>query len=253
MDTQGIYTLLLGVSRIPRHPSFSLSADFSLVTMAGYKRRMSTAPPTKRSFKRQRTAPKARARGTLIRVEKKFFDASDSISVPSAGDVKASLCLVTQGTGDTNRIGRKIFPTAVGIKGRLSYTPATTGIASDFVRIIVFADKQCNGATATVTDLLQSANYNSYRNLDNLERFDFLHDHVYSLQITAGTPTATSSVVHTPLNLYLDLASKNYQINYDASAGAITDLTSLNIGVMAIGLIDGTSTLDYISRLRFTD
>ena len=180
--------------------------------------------------------------------ESKFYDSSDNTAVPQAGDIGPSLCLVTQGTGDSERLGRKIFPQSIGLKGSLTFAPAAGTVYGDNVRVILYIDHQSNGALPAVTDILQAANYNQWRNLDNSARFTILHDKVYNVFARVG---ATNTWVY-PFNVWKRLP-KGMVINFDASAGAVTDLTSANIGVLSIAQQAGLTTLDYVSRLRYTD
>ena len=203
------------------------------------------------AYKVIKKKPTASVVGRHVRpIESKFFDSSDNVAVPAAGDVNASLCLISQGAGDSQRLGRKIFPTSVGLKGSLTFTSPSGTNLTDLVRVVVFIDKQANGATATVAQLLQGANYNNWRNLDNTDRFMFLYDKVHTLGLTASG--SASTVVRKKFNVWLQLPS-DLEIQYSSTTGALTELTSANIGVMSISLLDGDTTLDYISRLRYTD
>ena len=179
--------------------------------------------------------------------EKKFFDSTDLVTnVPTAGDVNASLCLVTQGTDDNDRIGRKIYAKAIGIRGTVNLDSSVNTLATN-VRIIVFVDKQANGATAAVTDILASAAWNAYQNLDNVKRFSFLLDRVVTLNPMFSSTLAGSQRCF--INWYKNI---NMEILYKANAGTVADLSSANIGVLSIS-DNANCDLDYISRLRFTD
>ena len=75
------------------------------------------------------------------------------------------------------------------MKGRHQIASTNSSAASNLVRIIVYLDRQCNGAAAGVTDLLESASYLSFRNLANQSRFKFLYDKTIPINVVASTIT----------------------------------------------------------------
>ncbi len=99
---------------------------------------------------------------------------------------------------------------------------------------MLYWDKQCNGAAASVTDILESNNYNSFRNLANNKRFKILYSKIY-----AWNATCIAASVATPDNA-ARMVIKDYQVNiakkvfipveYDSTTGTITEIKSNNIG-----------------------
>lgn len=209
-----------------------------------------------RSFSRARVDKKPRRTTTVPvpKYESKFFDTTDSITVPVAGDVNASLCLVQAGTGDSNRVGRKITATKLNIRGKLEMGNQTdSNSACAAVRVIIFIDKQCNGAAAGAGDILASTDWRSYRNLDNATRFQVLKDVLFDINSHGSNfDGAAVDTLCWEQSFSWSIPLKNLPIYYDASTGAVTDLTSNNIGVLAIASRANTG-LDYIARLRFAD
>ena len=49
------------------------------------------------------------------------------------------------------------------------------------MRVMLYHDKQANGATAAVLDILESADYQSFNNLVNSGRFRILMDRTYAM------------------------------------------------------------------------
>ncbi len=187
-------------------------------------------------------------------LELKFHDVdlNDTV-VATGGTITDSINKIGQGTTEVQRIGRKC--TIRSINWRFVVTmPATTsaGGSLDSIRVIMYLDKQCNGATAAVTDILESANFQSFNNLANKSRFRTLMDRQYDLLPAAGGGDGTTEDY--PGTVVNDTLFKrvNIPIEFDSTAGAITEIRSNNIGVLLIsrGAVGGfTSKI----RLRFSD
>ncbi len=124
----------------------------------------------------------------------------------------------------------------------------------DIVRVIVYLDKQCNGAAATVLGILETADFQSFNNLANKGRFRILHDNNVDLNYAAmggnGTTHDTLGVNHS----YQWYKSVNIPIEFDNSAddGTLATIRTNNIGVMLVG-VNGTAGFGSKMRLRFTD
>lgn len=178
--------------------------------------------------------------------EKKWYDSLNSGLSPVVAGAFAISSAVTidDGTEDFERVGAKINITAVQYHLEASLDAAETG--SNLLRVILFCDKQSNGAAPTVTNILQNADFLSFRNLDNLQRFDILDDTILELNASAGVSgTLIGDSVYKGIYKKVD-----YVASY-ASAAATTPLTN-NIGVLVLGKnTNGTYSLR--TRVRFTD
>lgn len=193
----------------------------------------------------------AYARSVPGAVEKKYFDSNIANSGDlSAGVVFNSCCLVPQGTTDVTRVGNKIMIKNINLKGTLTLDDQGTGsIPNGIIRIIVFIDKQANGATAAVTDILKTATFASFRNMDQVDRFTILKDKVYTIRCQS------SNALHTGASaIYFAMSKKcNIPIHYSSTTGAITEIKSNNVGLLYIA--DGTqvNVASGASRVKFTD
>jgi len=186
----------------------------------------------------------------------KFLDTSRDVGVVGvAGTVSASINLIVQGATDTTRVGRKVTIRSVSFRGDIklpsSLARATT---SDIVRIILFVDKQCNGANAAVLDILETAAWNSYRNLANTSRFIIFMDRFFDVKSPAGS--GDSDLTETSFSEDIEFYKFHFKcaipLEFDAAAGAITDLTSNNFAFLDISK-SGLAGIDRSVRLRFTD
>ncbi len=204
---------------------------------------------------RQRTGAMA-ARVLLASGELKFLDtAVDETTVPTGGTIETSgtVNVIAQAVGDSGRVGRKVVVRSIGWRYNLLLDGTTVVSAmQDTVRLILYQDKQCNKATAAVTDILASANYQSFNNLNNKGRFLVLHDNVLTVNASAafGNGTTNSSASASANGSFFKKV--NIPIEFSGANGTIGEITSNNLAVLAISQT-GNADLDSIVRLRFTD
>ncbi len=189
--------------------------------------------------------------------ELKFHDVDlDDAVVASGGTVVASINLIAQGVTESTRVGRKCTIKSINWKYRFTLgeqdavaTPAT----ADTLRIIMFIDKQANGATAAVTDLLESADVHSFRNLANSGRFVFLLDKV--IPLNWRTLASDNAAVVSSAGVFYEQSfykKCNLPVEFSATTGAITEIRSNNIGVLLLSF-GGTPGFVSKIRLRFSD
>ncbi len=188
-------------------------------------------------------------------MELKFHDVDlDDASVAGGGTVTDSINKIAQGTTEITRLGRKC--TVKNIAWRWELTLAeqdavATPETGDTVRLIMYIDRQCNGATAAVTDILESADHLAYNNLVNKGRFKTLYDKTININfLTMASDGAGLVSQGSVTRVGAFYKSCNLPIEFDSTAGAITEIRSNNIGVLAIsraGLVAMTSKI----RLRF--
>lgn len=196
--------------------------------------------------------------------ELKFHDIDVDDPVVAAGaniflnsNTEASLVRIAQSTTESTRIGRKCTIRMINWRFQLSL-PALDGVTTapngDTIRVILYLDKQCNGAAAVNTDILEDADFQSFNNLANKSRFRTLMDRTYSLTYESGGGNGTTQdwaqvVIQDTL-----FKKVNIPIEYDNSAttGALATIKSNNIGVL---FLSNTGTGGFVSkmRLRFAD
>lgn len=194
------------------------------------------------------------ARGTGT--ELKFLDTkrNTGAAIPTAGQIDtASLNVIAQGAGESERVGRKCTLKQINIRGVASLASVTNYNATvDRLRFIVYWDKQTNGATAAVTDILETAEIQSFNNLANKNRFRILCDKTMVVGTTGGAASTGAYVfaeAKTPFQFYKKL---NIPLEFDGATGALTEQRSNNIGVLAIS-DDGNTLLEYNVRVRYAD
>ncbi len=192
--------------------------------------------------------------------ELKFHDVDvDDATVAIGGTIQntGSINLIPQGITEKTRVGRKCNIRSIGWRYQLELTEQIDGATPpqcDVVRVILYLDKQANGATATVSGILESDDYQSFNNLANSQRFRILLDKTHSLSrrtLSATQNADTFDSAQVFFN-YQYFKKCNIPLEFDSTAGAITEIRSNNLGVLLVGL-NGVAAFVSKFRLRFSD
>jgi len=166
---------------------------------------------------------------------------------------------IEQGTGESQRIGRKITISSIHIRGKITLPSSDSPSSCDSrYRIMVVQDKQNNGAGTLLTGaggVLQNGQIESFRDLENVNRFRILYDKTRAINATMGygifvsnpNPvlsnwTSGQRQVNVNINVRLNLP-----IEYSSPTGSVTEIRSNNICVFLIG---DTSGLSFRGQLR---
>ena len=187
--------------------------------------------------------------------ELRFLDTNATeADVTTAGVIaEDSLCHVAAGTGESDRIGRKITIKSVHVKGLAHLDSSTLLNDMDcWLRVIVYQDKHANGATAGVTDILEGANILAYRNLVNSERFNVLKDLMVNINTTAvsGDGTTHASVER---EAFFQIHKKvNIPVQFSSTTGAISEIQNNNVGLLFI-VSNANVDVTYRCRVRFRE
>ncbi len=187
--------------------------------------------------------------------EMKFHDlAVDDTAIATGGTIASlSLNLIAQGTTESERIGRKCTIRSVNIRFEVRLPTQTAGAsASDVARIIVYQDKQANGATAAVLDILKTADYQSFNQLSNKSRFRTLMDRTYDVNSLAGGGDGTTEDYGQTIISDTLFKKVNIPIEFNGATGAITEVKSNNIGILTISRTGNAAFASNV-RLRFSD
>ncbi len=189
--------------------------------------------------------------------ELKFHDLTiDDAVVSGAGTIGASFNLIAQGVTESERIGRKCTLKSIWWKysiGLPEQDAVATPVLGDCVRQIVFLDKQANGAAAVVTDVLETAAFNSFRNLANQDRFTILQDKNHDIQYAGLASDGAGVVSQAGVTQNYQWHKKcNVPIEFSSTTGALSEVRSNNIGSIHISRNGVASFLSEI-RVRFSD
>ncbi len=227
-----------------------MSRSFGVRRTIGKKR--------KQAFRSARRAPLV-LRRRLGAGELKFHDLDiDDAVVAVNGTIAEDSCLtIPEGNGESDRLGRKITVKRVEWRYTLFLPNLTGNLASlpDTVRVILYLDKQTNGLAATAAVILQTDDYQSFRNMANSGRFRILCDKTHTVKAAAsGAGDGTTNDFSATLQNYFFSINVNIPIEYDSSSnlGVLTSMRSNNIGVLLEGR-DGKALFESKMRIRYTD
>lgn len=188
-----------------------------------------------------------------IRKEKelKSQDTALSFTIDATGEVPATgqLCLVPAGDTQQTRGGGKITVKSVQIRSSIGAVFGAAATASTTAHIYVVQDTMPNKAAASVSDVFTGTSLSSaLRNVTTLNRFKILRHWWHTFTPQAGQNGAYNNDQY-HLEMYLKC---NIPLEFDSTAGAVTELTRNNIFLIA-GTDTATDDLITVSgRARIT-
>ncbi len=189
--------------------------------------------------------------------ELKFFDVDlDDAVIAGGGTVTDSINKIAQGVTESQRVGRKCTIKSIWWRYRITL-PEQDAVADpapgDNIRVILYMDKQCNGATAAVTDLLEGTDFNDFRNLANQNRFVFVMDTIHEINYAGMASDGAGLVSQGGKTVaYIKYKKCNTPIEFSSTTGAIGEIRSNNFGVLLISS-GGTAGFASKIRVRFSD
>jgi len=194
-------------------------------------------------------------------VEKKFLDTLQSaVAITNSWQVSNSQNLIVQDTTQSGRIGRKVVIKNIHCQGQVVLSPDDdiTTPSNQKVRVMLMLDTQCNGANPTasgISGVMLDTDVNSFHSLANKDRFKTLYECEEVLVAQAGAGTGVAGVNDFGGDIKkLEFHKKvNIPIEFDAAAGAITEIRSNNLFWIFCGAATGVSTFTVRTRIRFTD
>lgn len=148
--------------------------------------------------------------------------------------------------------------TIVSLHIRFTYFINPTAVpagTSDVYRVIVYLDRQCNGAAATAAQILEggagAVDIQSFNNLENSARFRTLKDKLLTISPTANVDGGGSSA--NKVSMYSLNMRCNYPVEFSGATGNIAEIRSNNIGVLILshGAV-ATGNIGYRARIRYT-
>lgn len=221
-----------------------------------YKRVAKGKPTSKgRKQRRQMSRMSSKLNKALAPVELKFFDTAVSFLLDTVLEVPASgqWALIPQGDTQSTRDGRLARIKHIHFRGLVFGPSAQNSLSGTSFFIWVVLDRQANGAAAAATDVMTStAPVSCLRNLNNAKRFKILHKEVVS-PAKSGLADDATSTLSWPIefNIPCDIL-----MDWNSTTGAITEITSNNIFILAgaasaSGAADDLFSVVGNARLRF--
>ncbi len=185
--------------------------------------------------------------------ELKFHDLDfNATPILATGVIKDTVIEIPQNTTEKGRLGRKVVLRSVGWRFEIKLPVASeslTPVDGDVVRIMMLHDKQANGATATVTDVLETADFQSFNNLAHSHRFITLMDKSYAISYMTGGSESAGTFSSNEVIIQDTMFKKiNLPIEYNATLGAMTEIRSNNVFLL---LISRDGRAEFSSKIRF--
>lgn len=183
--------------------------------------------------------------------ELKFFDTALGFTFDTTGEVPASgqLALIPQGDTESTRDGRLAYIKSIQMRGTLTFAPAAAATAATVCYLYLILDTQANGAAAAITDVFTTNGMgDNFLNLNNSSRFRIIKRWIFEFNPPAGATTAYNNTI----KAFEYYKRCNIKIDWNSTAGAITEIRSNNLFLMA-GAVgsDDTVTMAGNCRLRF--
>lgn len=207
-------------------------------------------------LKRQRTAPRYRGlvptyRGftprAFSRGEWKYLDTAIALNM----NTTAAQLLVNglaPGSGASERIGQKVMVRSIQLR-LVQYVTAGTG-ADQFHRVLLFVDRQANGAAPTLGSQLSANSVLGMRSLVNRKRFKILWDKSCHMNATAEPGSMLFRKAYIKFRRPL-------VVEFNAGvAGTIADIVSNSLYFYVVGSLAAGPTaggIEGVARIRYTD
>lgn len=188
--------------------------------------------------------------------ELKFFDAAiDDAVIAPGGTINNTIDLIPQEVTESQRIGRKCTLKSIEMRYRINLPEvdaAATPSEGDVGRLIVYQDKQTNGAGAAVADLMAQVTVNGFFNLVNKGRFKILIDRTHKLNYAGLASDGAAVVSQANVEEFHKWTKRvNIPLEFDSTTGAITEMRSNHIGFLVIGT-NTVMGLNSQFRVRFS-
>lgn len=183
------------------------------------------------------------------------------------------LNLVQQGAGSWNRVGRKIYPKSLRVKGVVTFTNtptfATGNQNGNWIRMVVVHDQQPSSGSIPTFDTIfgitaqdgaeSCPDITCPPRYDNMDRFRVVKDCTFrqpdASVVSFGS--APSNVFITPVDEYLEVSNLPETVFSGQSAPmTIADISTGAIYVYfraGVNAASTTTSFDGIARLRYTD
>lgn len=197
--------------------------------------------------------------------ELKYYDRAEAFiattTLTKATTTTFSMNTIPQGASPSERISNRVRIKSVQCKGYFLVigADAAAGNHDEFdnlARFMIVIDHQCNGAVAPTAEiLLAPTSINSFRDLDNTDRFTVLFDHrvaVHPQTHFEGTDGITTGL-DTKYEFSFYKKGLDMVCQYDATSEAIT--SQVNNSIDAYMMIEDTLcavTVFFNTRVRYT-
>lgn len=177
---------------------------------------------------------------SLINTEPKFIDSTFTTAVLGTTVLYSRLTAIAGGTTDSQRIGNKVLLKDVFIRYTIVMNAAAT---STIYRVLLFVDKETDGASPTSPQPLQTATTESPLSMDFSKRFVMIRDQYIPLSINGSRQVGKK--------IYGIL---NFHCEFDGTGTGIADAKENQIWLAFLSS-DNTnqSTVSAYARVKYYD
>ncbi len=185
-------------------------------------RKRKSVPKSKMSLARRANFKASKALRLLTGEKSVVFRESAGITITQAG-ISFSSNEMQQGDGSGTREGDQITLLSTNFRGVFTHN---AGATSQQVRMMIVLDRQADGATFALGELLSftvaTQNAVASRNPQGYSRFSVLYDTMFNLDLYHGV-----KIIHKHIQF-----NHGLKIKYNGNVGDVTDLVSNNVMVV---------------------
>ncbi len=170
--------------------------------------------------------------------------------------INGNLSALTQGTAPTERIGRKWTLKIIHFKWFVDFIQVTnfTAQSAETLRIVLYIDKQCNGAVADAGQMWSSDDVFTWRQLENTGRFRILFDKIITMHCPSAGGASTTANFHNGAHRYGEFHKKLYlPIEQSSTTNAISTVRSNCLGCCICAEHGSLVAFNGEIRLRYSD
>lgn len=177
---------------------------------------------------------------SLINTEPKFVDTTFTTAVLGTTLLYSRLTAIAGGTTDSQRIGNKILLKDLFIRFTIVMNTAAT---STIYRVLLFVDKEADGASPTSPTPLAAASTEAPLDMDESKRFVIIRDQYIPLSINGNRQIGRKI-----------FATLNFHCDFDGTGSGIADAKQNQLYLAFISS-DNTnqSTVSAYSRVKYYD
>lgn len=194
--------------------------------------------------------------------EKKFHDVSHVIEVmgdDTTPNIDSVIVGISQNASSEGRIGIDLWLKSLQIKGFVKRLLNDENSQAHVARVMVVIDRQSNGTAPTLAQILDLGAGNdvlAFRKLENTARFTFLMDKVVTMNPQASYWNDTvgrNSPISKPFGMFKSYANGLHVKYQTGTPGLEADIMDNNIWVVAFGEDGVELSIEWESRMRYTD
>lgn len=172
-------------------------------------------------------------------------------TIPSTGHfISQIIAGQIEGTTELTRIGKTTSAYDILVTMELAFIPDAL-VYEEFVSYWLYVDRQPNGATPAVLDVVATASYITQINNENRKRFKILKHGMIPLK-TVVISAANFYAENHALSLYHSWKNNPLQILFKSNLGTVADLATNNIGMLLISKNSKAKFTSYI-RVKYAD